>query len=160
MTAATAGAWGTPRLDVPPRHDHENRIIVVSSRSLLLVARRVQLRTPDRRRTGVRVRYDNQVGALPSANGAQFRRIPFSNPLLARLATAGKGKCTDVRTAEVAVLQEPAHERIRLQAFTEEGDADSAHSLSQPRATVSDSEIPSTVRSGLLLTRTGPFPSR
>ena len=176
-----------PRLDVPARHDNENPITVVSPRNLLLIARRIQLRPAVRGRVLVRIRDDNQVGILPSADGLQLIRISFSHPLLTRLGpashrtphpTAPGGSrsssrpsadglqirisltCMDIPAPEVAAPQKPAHERIRLRVLAEEGDADSAHSRSQPRATVSESEMPSTVRSGSLLTRTGPFASR
>ena len=100
---------------------------------------------------------DDQAGVRYLADGLQLMGIPFPNPLFARPASVRKPRRLEV--PEFAAFQEPSHEGIRLRVLAEQDDADSAHSLSQPRATVSDSEMPSTVRSGRSLTRTGPFPS-
>ena len=122
--------------------------MVVSARNLLACALRLQLCPAGLCRIRVGVRNDNQIRALPLADGLQLKGIAFSNPLLARLPPTRKGNRMDVPAPEVAVLQEPTYERIRLRVFAEQSDADTAHSFSQPRATVSDKESPSMVRSG------------
>ena len=149
-----------PRFDTPAGHDHENRVVVISPRDALSFAFRIQFGPPVIGGTSVRIGNDDEIGALPPADGFQLPGVLLSNPLFARLTSSRQWGRRDVATAEVAPLEEPPHERIRLRVFAEQRDVDPAHSLSHPRTIASESETPSTGRSGWSLTRTGPFPSR
>ena len=151
---------GQPGLDVPAWHDHENPIPVLPWRYLLLSALRLQLRPPGIRGTGIRVRDDDEVGPLPSSDGSQLGGIPCSHPLLARPPPGRKRRVVMSCRRKLAPLEESPYERIGLRVFAEQRDVDSTHALSHPRTIASESETPSTVRSGWSLTRTGPFPSR
>lgn len=141
-------------------HDQDNGILLLPRRNLVLFALRLQLCPPGLRGAGVGVRDDDEVGPLPSAEGLQLSGIPRSHPLLARLASGRKRECRDIARAELSPLEEPPQERIGLRVLAQQRDVDSTHSRSRPRIIASDSEMPSAVRSGLSLTRTGPFASR
>ena len=136
-------------------HVVSSLLFVIGYSTHLVIGRRVDEAEPI-----VRIRDDDQIRVLPAADGSQLDGIPFTNPLLPRSAPRRKRKRPDVPAVEVPSPQEPAHERIGLRVLAEQGDADAAHGVSQPRATVSDRAKPSIVRSGLSLTRAGPLPSR
>lgn len=92
-------------------------------------------------------------------NGFELLGILLSNPLFARLASGRKWESFDIPVLEIPVLQEITHERVRLFVLAEEDDA-YATQLSHPLAIDWESESPSIFRSGSVLTRTGPIPSR
>lgn len=70
----------------------------------------------------------------------------------------GERERRDVMVTESAAGQEPAHETVRLPVLAEQNDP-CAHP-SQPLATVSESDSPSTADLGSVLARTGPSPRR
>lgn len=92
-------------------------------------------------------------------NGFELLGVLLSNPLFARLTSGRKRESFDISVSEIPVLQEMAHERVRLLVLAEEDDT-YATQLSHPLAIDSESESPSIFRSGSVLTRTGPVPSR
>ena len=111
-------------------------------------------RPPGIRGTGIGIRDDDEVGPPPSPDGSQFGGIPCSDPLFPRLGPDRKRKGRNVMTAEIAPLQEPPHECVRLRVLAQQRDVDSTHFsprpiiLSQPRIIASDRDRSSTVWSG------------
>ena len=148
---------GEPSLYIPSRNDDDRGICWFSRRNLLGPALIIKLGSSGLRRVCVRVNDDDQEGVLPTANGLQFAWVLFSNPLLAGLGAMWNRQCCDVASFELSSAQESAYEGVRGRVLTEQYDSD-AHS--QRLAMISDSDRPSTVCFGSLLTRTGPSPSR
>ena len=148
---------GKPSLDIPSRNDGDRGVCWFSRRHLLGPALIIKLGSSGLRRMCVRVNDDDQEGILPAANGLQFAWVLFSNPLLAGLGAMWKRQCCDVASFELSSAQESAYERVRGCVLAEQYDLD-AHS--QRLAMISESDRPSAVFFGSLLTRTGPSPSR
>ena len=148
---------GKPSLDIPSRNDDEHRVCWFSRRNLLGLALIIKLGSSGLRGVCICVNNDDQEGILPATNGLQFAWVLFSNPLLAGLGAMWNRQCCDVASFELSSAQESAYKRVCGRVLTEQYDSD-AHS--QRLAMVSDSDRPSTVFFGSLLTRTGPSPSR
>ena len=149
---------GQPRFNVPARDDDDHGIFGGSPRYALSRALPIQLGAPVFGRVVVRIDDDDKKRFLPCPNRPQLPGIPLSNPLIARLCSMGKRKRRDVMVTESAAGQESTHEAVRLPVLAEQNDP-CAHP-SQPLATVSESDSPSTAYLGSVLARTGPSPCR
>ena len=146
---------GKPSLYIPSRNEDDHRVLWFSWIYLLGFALIVKLRSPELSRMLVSVGNDDQEGVLPGANCLQFIGILRADPVLCRPRC--ESKSLYVTTLEISLGKESAYERVCRCILAEQDDAD-AHS--QRLAMVSDSDRPSTVFIGSLLTRTGPSPSR
>ena len=147
-----------PRFNVSARDDDDHGIFGRSTRYVLFCALPLQFGSPVFCRMVVRIDGDDKKRLPPCPNRPQFPGISLSNPLRARLRSMGQWKRRDFMVTESAVAQESTCETVCLLVLAEQYDP-CAHP-SQPLATVSESDSPSTAYLGSVLARTGPSPCR
>ncbi len=146
---------GKPSLNIPARNEDDHRVLWFSWIYLLDRALIGKLRSAELSRMLVRVDDAYQEGVLPASNRLHFLGVFFPDPILR--CSGRERKSLYVTLGEITFAQKPANEPVRGRVLAEQYNPD-AHS--QRLAMVSESDRPSTVLFGFLLTRTGPSPSR
>ena len=125
---------------------NDDRIVVGPRRHLAATALGVQPSQSCRRGTHIRVDRDQKPRALTSANRLELFRKLRTHPLFTGLLAMRKRCGVDVTAPDFAMRQKTSDETLGLAILAEQDEA-TAHSF-QPREIVSESESPSTIRSG------------
>ena len=142
-----------PRLDVASWHDDEHGFVRRTPVDATPVALLIEAVLALGGRVVIGIGDDQEVCVAAASNSLEFVRVSGPHPLLAGLTSGGQREGADFTRLKSPFAEEPPNERFMSLIFAQQDDLDSH---SQPRATDSEIERPSTVFAGWSLTRAGP----